>query len=64
VRKLIEEPISKQTSRRRKQANSMPNKKLDLKLSLNLNAWPMNHIFIERKQKPILLPKELQGSRL
>lgn len=64
VRKLIEELISKQTSMKKRQANLMLNKKLDLKLSLNLNVWPMNPILVELKQKLILLLKDLLGNRL
>jgi hypothetical protein len=64
VRRLIEEQIFKQTSRRRKQVNSKRIKKLDLKLSLNLNVWLIKLILIVPKQKQILLLKELQESRL
>jgi hypothetical protein len=64
VRRLIEEQIFKQTSRRRKQVNSKRIKKLDLKLSLNLNVWLIKPISIVPKQKPILLLRELQESRL
>ena len=59
MRRLIEEQIFKQTSRRRKQVNSKRIKKLDLKLSLNLNVWLIKPILIVPKQKPILLLKEL-----
>ncbi len=64
MRRLIEEQIFKQTSRRRKQVNSKRIKKLDLKLSLNLNVWLIKLILIVPKQKQILLLKELQESRL
>jgi hypothetical protein len=64
VRKLIEEQISKQTSRKKKQANLRLSKKLDLKLSLNLNVWPINHILVGHKQKLILLLRELQERML